>query len=221
MCTILVFIATLVSGVGAFLRGRKLSKKNQSEKIVECDRPGPADTAIKRWRIGHQVFSSIDQFLVLLLARLSVALSRQDYAQATLLFKQIGDLLEASAVALKYTGSFSDENAYSDIVVPSMESFAPQRMSGLNMKDHSEVVTSIRSLKLSEDARSAWPIQTQIAYGRFACALATAIDHHAFACEVMAGRRPPISKPAGPASNEVLRRINQKRKADGGCPRNR
>jgi hypothetical protein len=209
MCTLLILIASLIaSGLATIVNAFSRSLRK--------------DKCLNRWRVGHQVFSSLDQMLVLEVSRLSEALSRKDWPLVTELLYRTSRLLVVSSVVLKYTGSFGSSRDYSTIVVPSMQSYAPGRMSGLNMPDHQALVQSIRGLEMNEEVRCAWPTHTQTAYGVFASALATAIDHHRYACKVMAGRRAPISNPGGRSTaDEILARINAKRKRDAGCPRRR
>jgi hypothetical protein len=206
MCTVLCVIFTLAaSALAAIVRA--VSFRNRRK-----------DECLTRWRVGHQVFSSLDQLVLFEVIRLRKAISSEDWSLATEILRRTSFLLEASAVTLKYTGSFRRRGDYSSIVVPSMESYAPRRMSGLNMQDHQALVASIRGLELNEGARCAWPTHTQLAYGHFASSLATAIDHHRYACQVMAGRRSSIANPGGSMADEILSRINAKRKRDAGCP---
>ena len=207
MCSFIVFLIGLTSSVCVAIL-RFIWPRSQMRK----------ENCINRWRSGHQLFSCIDQLLLFQTVRLENAKSKQDFLEVAEILDQMSGLLVASAAALKFTGDFA-EGEYNKFAVADMEDYAPGSMSGLNMPDHSSLVLAFRKLALSEESRTNWPIKAQTSYARFASSLATAIDHHRHACRIMAGRRPPISKPTGATADKVLERMNQKRKADAGCPR--
>jgi hypothetical protein len=180
-------------------------------------RPKSDGRSLHRWRVGHQLFSVIDQLLVMTLTRLKAALDAKDWNQAVESFDRATMLLEASAAALKYTGDMP-AGVYEAEVVTDMQRYGPNRMSGLNMKDHQAVVAAVRGLQLAK-LRAGWPAWVRVAHNGFASALATALQNHVHACTHNAGKRPPISHPDGQIAEDTLTAMNTKRMADGGCPR--
>jgi len=175
--------------------------------------------SLHRWRVGHQLFSVTDQMLIMTITRLKAALDSQDWDRAVECFGQATLLFEASAAALKYTGDMP-AGVYEAEVVTDMQRYAPNRMSGLNMKDHQAVVASVRGLQFAK-LRDGWPARVRVAHNGFASALATALENHVHACTHNAGKRPAISHPDGQFAEDTLSAMNTKRKADGGCPRTR
>lgn len=186
-------------------------------KRVFRRRPKSDGRSLHRWRVGHQLFSVIDQFLVMTMARLKKALDTENWDQAVEYFSRATMLLEASAAALKFTGDMPN-GTYESEVVTDMQRYAPNRMSGLNMKDHKAVVAAIRGLQLAK-LRNRWPVRVRMAHDGFAGALATALENHVHSCTHNAGKRPPISNPDGQLAEKTLKTMNTKRMADGGCPR--
>lgn len=172
--------------------------------------------SLHRWRAGHQLFSCIDQWLVFVLTRLQSALTGGDWEAAVRYFNLTAQLLEGSAAVLKYTGDMPP-GVYEAETKEDMQLFAPNRMSGANMKDHRALVEVIRAIRGGE-ARETWPEPVRVAHASFVHALGAALDNHVHACEHAAGERAPISHPHGrPATQTLTSAVNPGRLAQAGA----
>jgi hypothetical protein len=196
-----LLLFTLIAGGARKLFGRRRKSDGQS---------------LTRWRIGHQLFSVIDQLLVVTATRLKAALDAGDWDRAVECFQRGATLLDVSAAALKYTGDMK-AGLYEAEVVTDMQKYAHGRMTGLNMKDHQAVVAAIRGLKLAKPLE-AWPTRVRMAHAGFAGAHAAALQNHVHACTLNAGKRPPISHPDGQLAEDTLVSINKTRMRHAGCP---
>lgn len=170
--------------------------------------------SLRRWKIGHQLFSSIDLWLIFALEKAKVALSEKKWSEAADLFYRSAQLLESSAVALKYTGDMP-EGVYNEETKNDMQEYAPDKMSGGNIWDH---VYLVRLIKEINKGKNTWPSEVLSAHISFTIAVSAGLDSHIHACVAMAGQRAPLSKPGLKMAEEHLVGRDSTRRKEAGCP---
>jgi hypothetical protein len=167
---------------------------------------------LRRWINGHQVFLVIIQGLIGECRRLVQALGDRHHEGTNETFDRLSDLLNGSAVALRFTGDFPPAD-YEDVVRPSMmPPLAPAGMSGLLSSDHAHLIKLMSALKCKLVTLD--PACAE-AYQRFRDALSGAYDAHLFVCERFTGRKPSLLTVlnAETAAVEVLNRFKRSRLA--------
>ena len=170
---------------------------------------------LTRWRVGHQVFITLDQLLITTIVALERALSERDWERAERCFRDVANLLLASTATLRFTGDFGRGEYERYAVLDMVRFYAAPGMSGSNMTEHRLLVRLLRTTVRGhvETIRTA-PPRVWDAYQQFSHARATALDAHRHVCEWSAGNRKSLASRTEEPAGEKLERMAAKERAD-------
>ncbi|MFE6613317.1 hypothetical protein [Amycolatopsis sp. NPDC057786] len=147
--------------------------------------PGYAD-AVRRWKLGHQVFHL--QLIVMnsTLADLHAACGQARWEEADRLLHGLTHLYDAATASMKYAADFPP-HAYRELIRPSMgEPFLSPGFSGTLNNDHGLMLAGLRELRARlRDHRDAGrlPRSTAAAAKALWSAQARNRRHHMLVCE--------------------------------------
>lgn len=146
------------------------------------------DQARARWRVGHHLFFTIVQSLIVCCNKLNAALEAKDFVTAEREIERATQLLWGASVSFKLAGSFS-QAAYDGYVRPNMFD-AAEGFSGMWSHDHDHLVRHVlRQLKPTFNDP---PEQLLPAVRKFRRAFAIMYDSHKFVCEKFEGNAPSL-----------------------------
>jgi hypothetical protein len=140
----------------------------------------------RRWRIGHHVFFTLTQSLIVALHCFRHALHDGDVALARRMLRLATRLLGASAAAFVFAGEFS-AGQYQALVRPSMEPpTVSAGFSGLMSPDHHYLVRQLGQLR--PELRDL-PYELAADHRRFVTALGQVYEAHKYVCARFGGDR--------------------------------
>ena len=146
------------------------------------------DRARVRWQLGHHLFFTYVQSLIIICSKLKAHLETEAWAQAREDIEQATYLLWGVSVTFKLTGGFS-QAAYDGYVRPNMFE-ASEGFSGMWAQDHDYLVKKIlRQLKPyfhQPPPELALPIQN------FRQAFAVMYDSHKYVCDKFESGQPSL-----------------------------
>lgn len=146
------------------------------------------DEARERWRVGHHLFFTYVQSLIMIGNEIQAQLEAGNMLEAEREIERAAQLLWGSAVAFKLAGSFS-QAAYDGYVRPNMFD-ASEGFSGMWSHDHDYLVKSVlRKLKPTFQDPPAELLPT---IQKFRQAFAIMYDSHKFVCEKFEGSAPSL-----------------------------
>ncbi|MEM7114026.1 MAG: hypothetical protein AAF614_16445 [Chloroflexota bacterium] len=146
------------------------------------------DHARVRWQLGHHLFFSYVQSLIIVCTRLVDELAEEDWIAARQTIEDATHLLWGVSVNFKLTGDFS-QAAYEGYVRPNMFE-ASEGFSGLWSQDHDYLVKAIlRKLKPTFQNP---PPELASSVRTFQQAFAIMYDSHKYVCERFEGSAPSL-----------------------------
>lgn len=146
------------------------------------------DHARARWQIGHQLFFTYVQSLIIICTRLAQNLDQQDWDAAHDDIEQATYLLWGVATTFKLTGNFS-QAAYEGYVRPNMFE-AADGFSGMWAQDHDYLVKKV--LRKLKPTFANPPAELLPAIQKFRQAFAIMYDSHKYVCEQFEGEAPSL-----------------------------
>jgi hypothetical protein len=172
-------------------------------------------SALRRWRIGHQMFIVLDQMLLTAVVVLDRALAERDWQRAERGFDRLAQLFSTSTAALRHTGDFGPR-VYDWLVAPDMVNFyRTPGMSGGNMLDHRLLVSAMRGMnRRHRETILLAPLTVYDAYLRFEHARATALDSHRNVCVWSARNRKSLASSIDEPAGLKIDRLNTQRRLD-------
>lgn len=146
------------------------------------------DKARVRWQLGHHLFFSYVQSLIVICADIKVDYDAGDMAAARQGIENATNVMWGVSVTFKQTGGFS-QAAYEGYVRPNMFE-AAEGFSGMWASDHDYLVKNImRQLK----SIFADPVpELEMAVTNFRQAFAIMYDSHKFVCDKFEGGKPSL-----------------------------
>jgi hypothetical protein len=146
------------------------------------------DRARVRWQLGHHLFFTYVQTLIIICSRLNEHVEAGDWVAARENIEQATYLLWGVSVTFKLTGGFS-QAAYDGYVRPNMFE-ASEGFSGMWAQDHDYLVKKVlRGLKpLFSDP----PQELAPAVQNFQQAFAIMYDSHKYVCDQFEGGQPSL-----------------------------
>jgi hypothetical protein len=146
------------------------------------------DQARVRWQLGHHLFFTYVQTLIVICSRLDEQLAKEDMVGAREALEQATYLLWGVSVTFKHTGGFS-QAAYEGYVRPNMFE-AAEGFSGMWAQDHDYLVKKVlRQLKpMFEEP----PPELAEAAHNFRQAFAVMYDSHKYVCDEFEGGQPSL-----------------------------
>lgn len=146
------------------------------------------DRARVNWQLGHHIFFTYVQSLIVICAKLEKAHADDDIETMRQLIDDASYLLWGVAVTFKLTGAFS-QAAYDGYVRPNMFE-ASEGFSGLWSHDHDYLVKKImRQLKPLFDTP---PAALEHNIRNFRQAFAVMYDSHKYVCDKFEGGQPSL-----------------------------
>ncbi|MEM8859350.1 MAG: hypothetical protein AAGD96_13570 [Chloroflexota bacterium] len=170
-----------------------------------------------RWRIGHHLFFSWVQSLMLTFERLQQAIDQNDFTAAERELNRATQILWGISVTFKLTGDFS-ATMYENHIRPSMVDFA-DGFSGMWAYDHDFMIKNVmKRLKKTFDHP---PAELEPAMRKFRQAFAIMYDSHKFVCEQFEADAPSLlmGEKAQKSAIEIIDSFKQKRLMMLGVPR--
>lgn len=146
------------------------------------------DNARVRWQLGHHLFFSYVQSLIIICSRLQQALDRHDLAAANEEIERATQVLWGVSVTFKLTGDFS-QAAYEGYVRPNMFE-AAEGFSGLWSQDHDYLVKKV--LPKLKPVFTDPPPELKSGVQKFRQAFAVMYDSHKYVCEKFEGEAPSL-----------------------------
>ena len=146
------------------------------------------DQARVRWQLGHHLFFSYVQALVVICDQLLGHLDAGDLMSAREDIERATQLLWAVSVTFKLTGNFS-QAAYDGYVRPNMFD-ASEGFSGMWAQDHDYLVKKV-IMKLKPVFQDP-PLALDSAVQNFRQAFAVMYDSHKYICEKFEGEAPSL-----------------------------
>lgn len=146
------------------------------------------DNARERWQLGHHLFFSYVQSLIVVCSKLNTHLTKPDFSKANQAIEDATNLLWGVAVSFKLTGDFS-QAAYDGYVRPNMFE-ASEGFSGLWSHDHDYLIKKVmRDLKPTFDNP---PEELKTNIVKFRQAFAIMYDSHKYVCDKFEGGQPSL-----------------------------
>ena len=146
------------------------------------------DDARVRWQLGHHLFFSYVQSLIVICSRLQQAIDNDNFAAANEEIERATQVLWGVSVTFKLTGNFS-QAAYEGYVRPNMFE-AAEGFSGLWSQDHDYLVKKI--LPKLKAVFADPPPELTAGVQKFRQAFAIMYDSHKYVCEKFEGEAPSL-----------------------------
>lgn len=146
------------------------------------------DKARVRWQLGHHLFFSYVQSLIIICSRLAENLKAEEYDAARANIEQATYLMWGVSVTFKLTGGFS-QAAYEGYVRPNMFE-AAEGFSGMWAHDHDYLVKTI--LRQLKPVFSDPPSELALSVQNFRQAFAIMYDSHKYVCDKFEGGQPSL-----------------------------
>ncbi len=146
------------------------------------------DKARVRWQLGHQLFFSYVQALIISCSNLKAHIEAENMNEAREEIERATYILWGVSVTFKLTGGFS-QAAYDGYVRPNMFE-ASEGFSGLWSHDHDYLVKKVlREIKpIFQDP----PVELESAMQNFRQAFAIMYDSHKYVCDKFEGGQPSL-----------------------------
>ncbi|MBE1501829.1 hypothetical protein H4696_008929 [Amycolatopsis lexingtonensis] len=143
------------------------------------------DTAVRRWKIGHQLFHLHLTAMNSLLEDATAALDSGRWAELAALFDELRMLYDAATATMRYAADFPKE-LYERIIRPSMAPpFTSPGFSGSLNTDHEQMLDRLRDLRRRVKPlrrRGGLPDAAHEAAGRLLAAQSRNRRHHVLVC---------------------------------------
>lgn len=146
------------------------------------------DQARVRWQVGHQLFFTYVQSLIIICSRLTKHIEQERWDAASDDIDQATYMLWGVATTFKLTGSFS-QAAYEGYVRPNMFD-AADGFSGMWAHDHDYLVKKV--LRKLKPTFANPPAELLPAIQKFRQAFAIMYDSHRYVCERFEGEAPSL-----------------------------
>ena len=146
------------------------------------------DKARVRWQLGHHLFFSYVQSLIVICSKLKSQFDAEDWAAARETLDQATYIMWGVSVTFKLTGGFS-QAAYEGYVRPNMFE-AAEGFSGMWSQDHDYLVKNVMR-KLKPVFQNP-PDELALAVQNFRQAFAVMYDSHKFVCDKFEGGQPSL-----------------------------
>lgn len=146
------------------------------------------DQARVRWQVGHHLFFTYVQSLIIICQQLKKHVDDGNLSAAREAIEQATQVLWGVSVTFKMTGSFS-QAAYDGYVRPNMFE-ASEGFSGLWSHDHDYLVKKV--LRQLKPIFANPPIELAQAMRNFQQAFAIMYDSHKYVCERFEGEEPSL-----------------------------
>lgn len=160
--------------------------------------------SMTRWITGHHLFVAMIQGLLVSISSFENALKKEDLNQAAKELLFAAQLMEASALAMKFAADFP-ESHYTDDIRPSL----PDRFSGLDSLDHVVLVKQLKSLK---SIFTKLPDELSEAKQIFDISIAKAYDAHVLVCDKFVKGEESLRTPVqGSSSTDILQTFKKTR----------
>jgi hypothetical protein len=174
------------------------------------------DQARVRWQVGHHLFFTYVQSLIVICSNLKAHLEADDWDAARKEIERATYLLWGVSVIFKLTGGFS-QAAYEGYVRPNMFE-AAEGFSGMWAHDHDFLIKKV--LSQLKPLFHEPPPELAEAVGKFRQAFAIMYDSHKYVCEKFEGDQPSLlmGEEAQKSAGEMIETFKRNRLLMLGVP---